>query len=114
MKEVSPIEGEYSEFLASIAMDGNILLWSIQNGFESSPIMQLKRISSKKNKKVKTVAASSSQPAKKATKPNNEKKKNKQSAEKLSRMNFESGQNYMITHHAPGMGLAFSQKDPNM
>jgi len=60
------------------------------------------------------MAPSRSISAKKATKQNNKKKGNKKSAQKpLSKIDVEIGQNY-ITQHAPGMGMAFSLKDPNM
>ena len=108
VKEVSLTEGGYSECLVSIAMDGNVLQWSIQKGFESSQIMQLKRMDSKKEKKAKA-KTTQQRGAKKA----NQLAKNARTKQEPPKPDIGIGQTY-ITQHAPGMGLAFSPKEPNM
>ncbi len=114
VKEVSLTEGCYSECLITIGMDGNILQWSIQKGFESFQIMQLKRMGAKNKQEKKAKSKGRQQHGSKKAKQlarRSGNRQNKESEEKPLRMHIRQG---YITQHSPGMGIAFSSKDPNM
>ncbi len=85
-----------SENLISISVDGHILQWSIRKGFESSQLMNLKRmISNKQMRRARKIGVGKSK------------------AIKNPGIIAGAGEAY-ISQHAPGMGLDFWPKDPNM
>ena len=100
MKEHSLGEN-ISERLVSISVDGHVLNWSISKGFESSQLMNLKRTSGKKQVVKKSKA--------KTNQIRGGGKLSKQSSKTMTKM----GLSY-ISQYAPGMGLDFWPKDPNM
>lgn len=113
MKEGTMSESNSYECLVSIAMDGNILEWSIQKGLESSQIMHLKRMTTKKEKKLLKHNNKKSQLQKmRGGKGGNLQGKKKQTSVG-EKPGIDLSQTY-ISQQAPGMGLAFSPKDPNV
>jgi len=111
VKEGVLTEGNYSECLVSISMDGTILEWSIQKGLESSQIMHLKRMSAKKERKVIKLKPGHG----KSMKSQNLRKQQQKQAGAAGPKAPGTGLGHSyISQQAPGMGLAFSPSDPNM
>ncbi len=103
MKEHSLGESK-SENLISISVDGHILQWSIRKGFESTQLMNLKRMTSnkqqaKKKSKSMSIAPTSGRPSKHNV---------------AAKAQMSGGGEAYISQHAPGMGFDFWPKDPNM
>lgn len=93
-----------SENLISISVDGHILQWSIRKGFESTQLMNLKRMVSnkqsvKKNRSKPSMAPVSGHGGKQAS--------------SVKAQMVGGGEAY-ISQHAPGMGFDFWPKDSNM
>lgn len=110
MKEGSLTEDRYAECLVSISMDGNVLEWSIQKGFESCQLMHLKRMITKKDKRTRARAAQLRESKKGGQYQARNSRKKQQQPPKPQ---IGIGQTY-ISQHAPGMGLAFWPKDTNV
>ena len=89
-----------SENLISISVDGHILQWSIRKGFESTQLMNLKRMTTNKQQVKKTRSKMSIAPT-----------SGKHNVPPKAQVG--GGEAY-ISQHAPGMGFDFWPKDPNM
>ena len=113
MKEGVLTEGNYSECLVSISMDGTVLEWSIQKGLESSQLMHLKRMLNKKEKK--TINTKPGQKKSSTTKGQNARKQQQKAGAASASKPHDIGRGHTyISQQAPGMGLAFSPSDSNM
>lgn len=111
MKEHSLGESK-SESLISISVDGHILQWSIRKGFESSQLMNLKRMTNTKQQSFKKKSkAMSVIPGMHLGKHDVAGKS--QSGGGGGGGGLGGGEAY-ISQHAPGMGFDFWPKDPNM
>ena len=89
-----------SEVLVSVSVDGHLLQWSIQKGFESMQLMKLKRMVTPKLQQEKKTAKSKrtrGHPARPRVNPDA----------------LGQGEAY-ISQHAPGMGFDFWPRDSNM
>lgn len=100
MKEYSLGESK-TENLISISIDGHILQWSIRKGFESTQLMNLKRM------------VSSKQQLKKSRSKNSLPSSGHGAKHPSPKSQLGGGEAY-ISQHAPGMGFDFWPKDPNM
>lgn len=106
MKEHSLGESR-SENLISISTDGHVLQWSVRKGFESTQLMNLKRMVSTKQQVKKSMSK-----AKVSVSPGPGHAA-KHGAPSKAHPGPGGGEAY-ISHHAPGMGFDFWPKDPNM